>query len=131
MENSGKSALGLDPNVAAGLAYIPVCGINLIMAIIILATDKVNKLARFHAMQSLLLLGAAIVGYILVWIVTMVIVVAASAMNMPGLGFLGFLVLGVYGLAMLAAVVMSCIKAFTGEIFKLPVIGNMADNWSN
>ena len=61
----------------------------------------------------------------------MVIVVAASAMNMPGLGFLGFLVLGVYGLAMLAAVVMSCIKAFTGEIFKLPVIGNMADNWSN
>ena len=40
MENSGKSALGLDANVAAGLAYIPVCGINLIMSIIILVTDK-------------------------------------------------------------------------------------------
>ncbi len=50
---------------------------------------------------------------------------------MPSLGFLGFLILGVYGLGLLAAVIISCIKAFQGEIYKLPVIGNMADNWSN
>ncbi len=80
MENpsDGKSALGLDPNVAAGLAYIPVCAVNLIMSIIIIATDKTNKLARFHAFQSLLLLGAAIVGYIGVWIITMIIVVGTK-----------------------------------------------------
>jgi uncharacterized membrane protein len=131
MDNSGKSALGLDPNVAAGLAYIPVCAVNLIMSIIILATDKTNKLARFHAMQSLLLLGAAIVGYIIVWILTMIIVVGAGAMNMPSLSILGFLILAVYGLALLAAVVIACIKAFQGEMFKLPVIGDMADKWSN
>ena len=131
MDNSGKSALGLDPNVAAGLAYIPFCAVNLIMSIIILVTDKTNKLARFHAMQSLLLMGASIVGYIVVVILTMIIGVGAAAMNMPALASLGFLVLGVYGLAVLAAVVMSCIKAFTGEIFKLPVIGDMADKWSN
>jgi uncharacterized membrane protein len=131
MDNSGKSALGLDANVAAGLAYIPVCAINLIMSIIILATDKTNKLARFHAMQSLLLLGVAIVGYIVVWILTMIIVVGAGAMNMPSLGFLGFLLIAVYGIALLAAVVISCIKAFMGDMFKLPIIGNMADNWSN
>jgi len=131
MDNSGKSALGLDPNVAAGLAYIPFCAVNLIMSIIILVTDKTNKLARFHAMQSLLLMGAAIVGYIVVWILTMIIVVGAGAMNMPSLGILGFLLLAVYGIGLLAAVVISCIKAFQGEMFKLPVIGNMADNWSN
>ena len=131
MDNSGKSALGLDANVAAGLAYLPVCAINLIMSIIILATDKTNKLARFHAMQSLLLLGAAIVGYIVVWILTMIIVVGASAMNMPSLGFLGFLLLAVYGIAIVAAVVIACIKAFMGDMFKLPIIGNLADNWSN
>ena len=131
MDNSGKSALGLDPNVAAGLAYIPFCAVNLIMSIIILVTDKTNKLARFHAMQSLLLMGAAIVGYIVVWILTMIIVVGAGAMNLPSLGILGFLLLAVYGIGLLAAVVISCIKAFQGEMFKLPVIGNMADNWSN
>jgi uncharacterized membrane protein len=131
MDNSGKSALGLDPNVAAGLAYLPICAVNLIMSIIILVTDKTNKLARFHAMQSLLLMGAAIVGYIVVWILTMIIVVGAGAMNMPSLGILGFLLLAVYGIGLLAAVVISCIKAFQGEMFKLPVIGNMADNWSN
>jgi uncharacterized membrane protein len=52
-------------------------------------------------------------------------------MNMPSLGILGFLLLAVYGIGLLAAVVISCIKAFQGEMFKLPVIGNMADNWSN
>lgn len=132
MQNTdGKSALGLDPNVAAGLCYIPVCGINLIMSIIVLVTEKTNKLARFHAFQSLLLLGAAIVGYIICWVITIVIVMGAAAMNMPGLGFLGFLVIGAYALIILAALVISCIKAFQGQIFKLPIIGGLADSWSN
>lgn len=131
MDNSGKSALGLDANVAAGLAYLPICAINLIMAIIIIATDKTNKLARFHAFQSLLLMGASIVGYIGVVIITMIISVMANAINMPSLGLLGLLVLGAYGIAILAALVIACIKAFTGQIYKLPIIGNMADNWSN
>ncbi|MBK6748902.1 MAG: hypothetical protein IPG67_02525 [Acidobacteria bacterium] len=65
MQNTdGKSALGLDANVAAGLAYLPICGVNLIMSIIILVTDKSNKLARFSAFQSLLLIGVLIVGYV-------------------------------------------------------------------
>lgn len=131
MENSGKSALGLDPNVAAGLAYLPVCAINLIMSIVIIATDKTNKLARFHAFQSLLLMGASIVGYIGVVIISFIIGALAGAIDMPALGFLGLLVLIVYAIAILGALVMACIKAFQGEIYKLPVIGNMADNWSN
>ena len=63
MENSGKSALGLDANVAAGLCYVAnfVCYLGIVMAIIVLVTDKVNKLARFHAAQSLLLIAANLV----------------------------------------------------------------------
>jgi len=38
----GKSALGLDANVVAGLCYIPVCYLNLILSIITLVTDKTN-----------------------------------------------------------------------------------------
>lgn len=131
MDNSGKSALGLDQNVAAGLAYLPICGINLIMSIIIIATDKTNKLPRFHAFQSLLLAGVTIVGYIVVWILTVLLAVIGSAIKFPAIAFLGMLLLIIFVLAVLAALVMCLIKAFSGEMYKLPIIGNMADNWSN
>jgi uncharacterized membrane protein len=127
MENSGKSALGLDANVAAGLAYLPVCGINIIMSIIILVTDKTNKLARFHAFQSLLLLGAGIVLYI----IAALVVGVAAASNSGALALLGSLIWFAVIIGLLIAIVICCIKAFMGQIFKLPVIGNMADNWSN
>jgi uncharacterized membrane protein len=125
--SAGKSALGLDANVAAGLAYLPVCGINLIMSIIILVTDKTNKLARFHAFQSLLLLGAGIVLYI---IAAMVIGVAAAAESSI-LVMLGSLLWFVVVIGILGALIFACVKAFMGQIFKLPVIGDMADKWSN
>jgi uncharacterized membrane protein len=129
--SDGKSALGLDPNVAAGLAYLPVCWIHLILSIIILATDKTNKLPRFHAVQSLLLTGAAIAGGIVCWVAWIVILFGAIAIRLPFLALFGYLIFLVYGLAILAAVIFCLIKAFQGQIFKLPIIGNMADNWSN
>jgi len=61
----GKSALGLDANVVAGLCYIPVCYVNLILSIITLVTDKTNKLARFHAFQSIFLMIGLIVVMVL------------------------------------------------------------------
>ena len=135
MENpAGKSAFGLDTNVAAGLAYIPVCFCHLIVSIAIIATDKTNKLARFHAFQSLLLDAALIVGYIVCLIVIAIIWGIAVALNAPAIGFLSFFVYIVFILFALAAVVgliIACIKAFSGDIFKLPIIGNMADKWSN
>ncbi len=127
MENSGKSALGLDPNVAAGLAYIPICAIGLIMSIIIIVTDKTNKLARFHAFQSLLLAATWIVLYIAV----VVVVGVAAAANSGALTLLATLLWFVVILGFLGAMIFCCIKAFMGQIVKLPIIGNLADNWSN
>ena len=127
MDNSGKSALGLDANVAAGLAYLPICASNLVMSIIIIATDKTNKLARFSAFQSLLLIGFLIVGYVL----GIVIVGIGAGANIGILAILGFLIyLGTF-LIFLVATVIGCIQGFMGKQFKLPIIGNMADNWSN
>ena len=130
MENSGKSALGLDANVAAGLAYLPVCGVNLIMSIIILVTDKTNKLARFHAFQSLLLLGAALVIEVPAYLLMVILFVMNSTITSL-LGALFGLVLAAVGLAILVFLVIALIKAFQGQIYKIPFIGNMADNWSN
>lgn len=128
MQNTdGKSALGLDANVAAGLAYLPVCAVNLIMSIIIIVTDKTNKLARFSAFQSLLLIGIAIVFAILGMIVGAIDAVAQVGV-FALLGMLLYILgIGIY----IIGSIICCIQAFMGKTFKFPVIGNMADNWSN
>ncbi len=127
MENSGKSALGLDTNVAAGLAYLPICFVNLIMSIIIVATDKTNKLARFSAFQSLMLVALMIVGYVL----TMVVAVAGAAADSTILSLFSLVIWLVLIIGPFVLSVVGCIMAFMGKQFKLPIIGDMADNWSN
>lgn len=130
MQNmGGKTALGLDANVGALLCYLGnlVCALGLIYSIIVIVTDKENKLARFHAFQSVLL---SVVGVIFAIAINIVSVVAAAA-NSGILAMLGGLVGLVFGLGMLVAVIFSAVKAFQGQIFKLPVIGGLADGWSN
>ena len=134
MENQGKSAFGLDPNVAAGLAYIPVCFCHLVVSIAIIVTDKTNKLPRFHAFQSLLLSALMIITYFACFIIMVILGFAMAALEVPALGILIFLIYGVMFILLLAGFVghvIGCINAFQGKIFKLPVIGNMADKWSN
>lgn len=58
MQNTnGKTALGLDNNVGALICYVGnvICALGFIYSIIVLVTDKTNKLPRFHAFQSILL----------------------------------------------------------------------------
>lgn len=125
--SGNKSALGLDANVAAGLAYLPICLVNVVMSIIILATDKTNKFARFAAFQSLILCGVMIAGYI----VTMMVGVAGAASNSSMLSMLSLVVWLLLILVPFIASVVCCIMAFMNKEFKLPVIGDLADKWSN
>src|SRR5688500_12919823 len=54
--SDGKTALGLDNNLGALLCYLNICfPFGLVYSIIVLVTDKTNKLPRFHAVQSILL----------------------------------------------------------------------------
>ncbi len=129
MQNmNGKTALGLDTNVGAMLTYLPVCGISLIYSIIVLVTDKTNKSVRFHAFQSLLLTAAAFIGYIAVLFVGGGLTLATGSSILGGLTFLLYLgvVLGFIGL-----MIFGCIKAYGNGSFKLPIIGDLADKWSN
>ncbi|MBV9216295.1 MAG: hypothetical protein JO053_08970 [Acidobacteria bacterium] len=132
--NSGQSVFGLDQNVAAGLAYIPICFCHLIISIGILASDKVNKLPRFHAIQSLLLSATMIIGYVVCLICVFVVMMIGAALNSSVVAIFALLFYGVlllFILACLIGLIISCIKGFTGQIFKLPIIGNLADKWSN
>ena len=128
MQNTGKTALGLDTNVGAMLTYLPICGISLIYSIIVLVTDKSNKTVRFHAFQSLLLTAVYVVGIIAVAAVGGVLVAITGSSI---LGLLVSLLYLVVIIGFLGLMIFGCIKAFQNGSYKLPVIGDMADKWSN
>lgn len=132
MQTPGKSALGLDANVAAGLCYVAnlVCYLGVILAIIVLVTDKTNKLARFHAVQSLLLIVTNLVICLPGYFIAIALGFMDSTITTILAGLI-WLVVFVIALAILVFYILSAVKAFQGQIYKVPVLGNLADNWSN
>jgi uncharacterized membrane protein len=125
--SGGKSALGLDVNVASLLAYIPLCLVGLVVSIIILVTDKTNKVARFHAFQSILVH----VVFVLLYVVVMIFGVMSAATNSAAIGMLTMLLYVAWIFGLLGLCIFLMIKAYGGSMFKLPFIGDMADKWSN
>lgn len=131
--DTGKSALGLDGNVAACIGY-PIG----IIAIICLIMEKENRFVKFHALQSILLHVAYIVLAIVVVfifiILTFVGIAASAATNSgAGMGLMGMLSILIWFaliVAYLAALIMTAVKAYGGNMFKLPVIGNLAEKWT-
>ena len=124
--SGGKTALGLDNNVGSMVCYLNIClPIGLIYSIIVVVSDKTNKLPRFHAFQSLLLTGALVVVGIVLGIVMGIFTAATHSV---GLSF-GFN--GLFSLVVLALCIFMAVKAYQGDMFKLPVIGDLADTWSN
>jgi len=124
--SGGKTALGLDANVGALLCYLPICLVSLIFSIIVIIADKENRFVRFHAFQSLLLSAIYIVLVIAINILGGII----GAVISGTLGSLFSLLTLVVVVGFIAAMVYGCIKGFQGQMFKFPVIGDMAEKWS-
>lgn len=122
MQNTpgGKSALGLDANITALIGY-PVG----IVALILLFIEKDNKWVRFHAIQSLLYWAAVFIICIGLFFVTVILAFASGT-----LATLFSLLFALIGLATFAGMIFLAYKAFQGDKFKLPVIGDMAEKWS-
>ena len=124
-----KSSTGLDANVAALLSYI----IHFISGLVFFLIEKNSRLVRFHAMQAIILGGLWVVG-IFVWMFAWVII-AIIASQLPGLlGSLLSLVTGLIIFVFFAAIfvgwILGMVKAYQGQYFKLPVIGNFAEKFS-
>jgi uncharacterized membrane protein len=119
MQNQ-KSALGLDANLAALIGY-PIG----IVALISVFIEKDNKFVRFHAFQSLLFWAAATVLWIGL-IFVMIFVAFVSSL----LATLIWLMLVLVGFGVLAGIILLAVKAFQGQMFKLPIIGDMAEKWA-
>jgi len=132
--DTGKSSIGLDGNLAAALGY-PIG----IIAIICLIMEKENRFVKFHALQSILLHVGFIVVAIAVWIIGIVLLVAgAAASAASGSGAAGGIIGMLFGLIWLVVIVayiggliFAAVKAYGGNYFKLPIIGNMAEKFVN
>jgi uncharacterized membrane protein len=130
----GKTSLGLSSNVGAMLCYIAniLCCIGVILAIVLLVTEKENRFVKFHAVQSLLLVGVQLVVGIAVGIVGLLFRMALSTAD---LGLIAVLL--VFGLRIvlliifLAIWILAGVKAYGGQWYKLPLIGNFAWNMVN
>src|SRR5215213_3850304 len=124
-----KSSTGLDENVAALLSYVA----TWISGLVFFVIEKDSRLVRFHAMQSLILSVVFFVGMIALWIAWVVIaLIAGQISGALGtlVGIVVFLIILVFGLACFVGWIMGMIKAFQGQYFKLPVIGNFAEKFS-
>lgn len=127
MSDTGKSALGgLDGNIAALIGYIvwPIALVCLIM-------DKENRFVRFHAVQSLVYHAAAVIVFLgLVIVLTFLSIMLAFA-RLGELSGLLWLLYMVVVIVYIAGLVYAAVKAYGGDEFKLPIIGNMAEKWAN
>jgi len=118
MTTTERSSTGLDANIAGALSYF----FGLLSGAVFFAIETDSRFVKFHAMQSMLASVAAIV----IWIVYMVL--ASILAYIPVLGWLVMLLLWAgLALGMLGVWLFSMFKAFQGERFKLPYIGEVAE----
>ena len=126
---AGKSSTGLDENIASLLSYV----FGWVSGLIFFLIEKDSRLVRFHAMQSLLFNVLVGVVAIALWIVLFVVFMIAAQISgtlATLLSLVSILVWGVFLLGILAGFILCLVKAFQGQYFKLPVIGNFAEKFS-
>ena len=137
MQNmNGKTALGMESNIGALICYAGniLCGVGgLIYSIIVITQDKTNKVPRFHAFQSVILSIASLVIFVPLGLILGIVLGVVGAFS----GILSTLLGGIIGLVLFALsmgllyfVVMAAIKAYNGEIYKIPFVGDFAEKYA-
>jgi len=112
-----------DSNLFGALCYI----IGVIVPLFVLFTEKKNdRFLAFHAWQSL----ALTVGMTVVWVGFMVVLTVLAVVSGGIAGILSCLMLPLM-LVILLLVLYAAYKAYLGEKYKLPIIGDFAEKQAN
>jgi uncharacterized membrane protein len=113
MEENKKmqTLLGIDANVEGLLCYI----LGWITGILFLILEKENKFVRFHAAQSLA-----------TFLPLSVILVIVGMMPL-----IGWLLAGPISILTLILWLLLMFKALKGEKYRLPIVGNFAEEVAN
>jgi uncharacterized membrane protein len=111
MDNLNRTALGLDENVAAVLAY----ALGWITGVALLLIERENQFVRFHAIQSTLVFGV-LCG---VWFI---------GLSIPFVGW----IISLFVIPVVSAAIwlLMMFMAYQGRYFKLPFAGNIAEQRS-
>jgi uncharacterized membrane protein len=105
-KTTAENTTGLEQNIAGVLCYVGFW----ISGIVFLVLEQKNRFVRFHALQSIVTFGALMVaGLLLSWI--------------PIIGHFFGTIIGI--LAFILWIVLM-VKAYQGELYKLPVAGDVA-----
>jgi uncharacterized membrane protein len=109
---------GLTENVAGALAYV-----TIIPAIIFLVVEPYNRnrFVRFHSFQNIFFAVAWMIFWFLLGILG----------HIPLLGWASILLWPLIGLAGFILWLLLIFKAYQGQKFKLPIIGNLAEQQAN
>jgi uncharacterized membrane protein len=102
-----KTALGLKPNLEAALTY----SVGFISGVVFLFLEKENQFVRFHALQSVVTFLGLFIVSLLIGLVPFIGFIV-SLLSMP-LTFILWIFL--------------MYKAYQGEHFKLPYIGDFTE----
>ena len=130
-----QSSSGMDPKVAAAISYIWIVGV------IFYFIEKENRFVRFHAMQSIIFGICNTVILVVLMVVAFILTFAfgiGGAVVGGGLGTLVQLLVWVVWLlfwavvlVLLVGLIFAAVKAYQGQMFKLPVIGKFAEQIVN
>jgi uncharacterized membrane protein len=112
-----QTSTGLEPNLAGALSYL--CG--WVTGLVFYLMEKENNFVRFHAMQSIIVSAAF----------TVLFIACAILGNIPVIGWLFYLVgYPVVGLVSFIVWILLMVKAYQGERYRLPVVGELAEKHS-
>jgi len=103
-----ESSTGLDPKLGGLLCYL----LGVITGVVFLVIEKEDRDIRFHAYQSTATFG-------------LLLVLSLAFGVLPVIGALGQALLGPVSLILW---IVLMVKAYQGERFKLPVVGDWAED---
>ena len=107
VEKNSKTSLNLDENVEGLLCYV----LGWITGIVFLILEKKSRFVKFHALQSLITFAVLMV---LAWVF----------MVIP---FIGYIISWIIWVLTIILWIVLMIKAYQHEMFKLPVVGEIAE----
>ena len=128
-ETRAETALGIDANLAAAIAYL----FGFVTGAIVFVLEDENEFVRFHAAQSIVVSVVVFVGYFGVtfgaWMLGFFLEF------IPGIGgilslmvsLLMFILMPLLGLAILGLYLFMMYKAYSEERWRVPVLGKIAE----
>jgi uncharacterized membrane protein len=116
-----RTTLGLPPNVAAGLCYVPIGGICVVVSIIMLCSSK-DRTVRFAAKQSLLQFACLLLVIPVALAVALTLTFAvpeSSPARIPAI-VLFVVMFSAASIGNVVAFVVACVRSFRGRVWVMP-----------